>query len=498
MQAATLIFPNQLFEQHPALDTSRTTILYEEPLIFGSDLHWEISTHKKRLILYRASMQNFQRNLEAQGSHVTYIKSNGYDKIKPFTLLEDHLDTEKLQELHLAKFSDDILERRLTQWAHNSNIKLIWYESPMFLTPLNWGLDTISKTKKPLMASFYQHQRRRLGILVDEKGKPHGGKWSFDADNRKKLPKDQPVPEFYTPQQPSWLNEVIKSIETDFPNSLGVSWGFEYPVTHEAAKEVLQRFLHERFHLFGDYEDAISSKHKHLFHSVLTPALNIGLITPQQVVDQTLQHGIEHKIPLNSLEGFIRQIIGWREFIRLIYHRHGREQRTRNYWGHNRKIPKSFYDGTTGIAPIDHIIHQLHETAYCHHIERLMVLGNFFLLCRFDPDEVYRWFMEFFIDADDWVMVPNVYGMTQFADGGIFSTKPYIAGSNYLKKMSDHPKGEWQEIWDGLFWTFVMDKEEFFRSQPRLGMMTRQLDMRDEQWKNAKREKAHTFWETMT
>ena len=497
MQAATLVFPNQLFETHPARDEARTILLYEEPLIFGNDQHWEITPHKKRLILYRASMRAYQEALEARGYEVKYIKNSGEVKMKPFALLSKVLDLTELQELHLSRFSDDLLERRLIQWAEQNKVELIWYDSPMFLTPLEWGIETISKTKKPLMASFYQHQRRRLGILLDEKGKPQGGKWSFDADNRKKLPKTQPVPEFFIPAQPSWLNDVIKDVETDFPDALGSSWGFEYPVTHDDAREGLQRFLGERFHLFGDYEDALSTKHRHLFHSVLTPALNIGLITPQEVVDQTLQYGVAHKVPLNSLEGFIRQIIGWREFIRLIYHRHGREQRTRNYWGATRKIPKSFYDGTTGIYPIDHLINQLHESAYCHHIERLMVLGNFFLLCRFDPTEVYRWFMEFFIDADDWVMVPNVYGMTQFADGGIFSTKPYIAGSNYLKKMSDYPKGDWQKTWDSLFWAFVMDEEDFFRSQPRLGMMTRQLDQRDQAWKTSMRTNAKTFWDTL-
>ena len=457
-------------------------MLSEEPLLFGNDERWGVSIHKKRLVLYRAAMRAYSERLEEQGLSVIYSKNLG-GKMGAFALLEKQFDLDELSEIHLARLSDDVLERRLAKWAEEHQIELVWYETPMFLTPLEWGLETISKTKKPLMASFYQHQRRRLGILVDEKGKPEGGKWSYDADNRKKLPKNQPVPEFYIPAQPDWLPEVVKGVEEDFPEALGSTWNFEYPVTHEAAQECLRYFLEERFQLFGDYEDAISTEHRHLFHSVLTPALNIGLLTPREVVDEALAYGLEHQVSLNSLEGFIRQIIGWREFIRLVYHRHGREQRTRNFWGYTRKIPKSFYEGTTGIVPIDHLIHQLQETGYCHHIERLMVLGNFFLLCRFDPDEVYRWFMEFFIDADDWVMVPNVYGMTQFADGGVFSTKPYIAGSNYLKKMSNYPKGEWQETWDALFWAFVMDEEEFFRSQPRLGMMTRQLDKRDEEWK---------------
>jgi deoxyribodipyrimidine photolyase-related protein len=181
-------------------------------------------------------------------------------------------------------------------------------------------------------------------------------------------------------------------------------------------------------------------------------------------------------VPLASLEGFIRQIIGWREFMRGVYVAKGRQQRTRNVWGFTRKIPQSFYDGTTGIPPIDDTIRKVLDTGYCHHIERLMVLGNVMLLSEFDPDDVYRWFMELFIDAYDWVMVPNVYGMSQFADGGILSTKPYISGSNYLMKMGDYPKGGWQTTWDALFWRFLDVHRAFFLQNPRMGMLIRTFD----------------------
>jgi deoxyribodipyrimidine photolyase-related protein len=204
--------------------------------------------------------------------------------------------------------------------------------------------------------------------------------------------------------------------------------------------------------------------------------LNIGMLTPQQIIEHTLQYNTTHHVPINSLEGFVRQIIGWREFIRGVYISKGREERTKNYWGFTRKIPASFYDGTTGIFPIDETIRKVLETGYCHHIERLMVLGNFMLLCEFDPDEVYRWFMELFIDAYDWVMVPNVYGMSQFADGGLMATKPYISGSNYLMKMSDYPKGDWQQTWDALFWRFMDVHRDFFLQNPRLGMLVRTFD----------------------
>ena len=200
---------------------------------------------------------------------------------------------------------------------------------------------------------------------------------------------------------------------------------------------------------------------------------------------------IKNKIPLNSLEGFIRQIIGWREFMRGVYVTKGSEERVRNFWGFSRKIPKSFYDGTTGIFPVDETIKKVLETGYCHHIERLMVLGNFMLLCEFDPDEVYRWFMELFIDAYDWVMVPNVYGMSQFADGGLMSTKPYVSGSNYLMKMSDYPKGQWQEIWDALFWRFLDIHRAFFLKNPRLGMLVKTFD----KWDESKKKSVHQLAE---
>ena len=196
----------------------------------------------------------------------------------------------------------------------------------------------------------------------------------------------------------------------------------------------------------------------------------------KEVLEKSLEYYRKHNIPLNSCEGFIRQVIGWREYIRAIYILKGVEQRTRNFWGFTRKIPDSFYSGDTGIDPVDDVIRKVVKTGYCHHIERLMILGNFMLLCEFDPDEVYRWFMELFIDAYDWVMVPNVYGMSQFADGGLMATKPYISGSNYLLKMSDYPKGEWQEIWDGLFWRFMHVHRKFFEQNPRMGMLIRTFD----------------------
>jgi deoxyribodipyrimidine photolyase-related protein len=267
--------------------------------------------------------------------------------------------------------------------------------------------------------------------------------------------------------------------------------------SHEGATNWLQQFFEIRFHAFGDYEDAIVKEEAYLHHSIMTPMMNVGLIAPMQIIEEAIRYAEANNVPINSLEGFVRQILGWREFIRGMYQCKGSFSRTQNFWGFERKIPASFYDGTTGIVPIDHTIKQVLKTGHCHHIERLMVLGNFMLLCEFHPDEVYRWFMELFIDAYDWVMVPNVYGMSQFSDGGLFATKPYISGSNYLMKMSDHSKGEWQTTWDGLFWRFMHVNRDFFLSNPRLGMPVRTFDKMAEDKRNAHFENAEVFLQNL-
>ena len=212
---------------------------------------------------------------------------------------------------------------------------------------------------------------------------------------------------------------------------------------------MLTDFLQQRLELFGDYEDAIEQGQPWLWHSVLTPALNIGLLTPQQVVDQLLAMNADRKLPLNSVEGFLRQVIGWREFMRATYVDLGVQMRNSNHWQHHRPMPCSFYQGNTGIDPIDDTLARILEYGYCHHIERLMVLGGFMFLCEIHPEDIYRWFMEMFVDSYDWVMVPNVYAMSQNADGGLITTKPYFSGSNYIRKMSHYKPGAWSEIWDG-------------------------------------------------
>jgi deoxyribodipyrimidine photolyase-related protein len=376
---------------------------------------------------------------------------------------------------------DNWIEKRL---AKIENLKIVYYPTPMFINSDQEIRNYFREKKRLYQTDFYIAQRKTRNILLDPSGNPIGGKWTFDTENRKKYPKDKVPPKIKLLKLNKFDIESHQYIEKNFSNNYG-NLTSKYASTFDEAKTMLNDFFENRFNEFGEYEDAIVEKEGILHHSILTPMLNCGLLTPQFVIDETLKYGLKNEIPINSLEGFIRQILGWREFIRAVYILKGTEERTKNYWSFKRKIPKSFYNASTKIIPIDDAINKVLKTGYNHHIERLMLLGNIMLLLEIRPNDVYKWFMEMYIDAYDWVMVPNVYGMSQFADGGLMATKPYISGSNYVMKMSDYKKGDWQEIWDALFWCFMDKQRAFFLKNPRLGMLIKTYDkMSDEKKKN--------------
>jgi len=493
MASVSLVFPHQLFSRHPALAKDRPVWLIEDSLFFGDRHASPGKFHRQKLILHRASMQAYRNLLEGRGYTVELI---GYDPDQPIDqLLEKRHRAGSFDEIVTVDPCDYLLERRLRRFADRADVPLRIRESPMFLTPVDWAESHFSSGKRPFMKTFYEAQRKRMSLLVDEEGHPEGGRWSFDDENRKPMPKSGlDVPALPPAPRNRWIDEAESYVEERFPSAPGdKSFPFCYIVTHRDATNWLDHFLSWRFDRFGPYEDAIAREQSVLFHSVLTPMLNTGLLTPKQVIDRTLDFAQDNEVPLNSLEGFVRQIVGWREFMHQMYRRHGVEMRTQNFFGHDRAIPRSFWEGTTGVEPVDVVIRRVRETGYAHHIERLMVIGNFMLLCGFDPVCVNDWFMELFIDSYDWVMVPNVFGMSQFADGGIFTTKPYISGSNYILKMSDHRRGDWCATWDGLFWSFVERHYDFFRSQHRLGMMARNLEKMDARKRRGHLETAESF-----
>lgn len=462
-----LIFPHHLFEKHPAVNKTREICFVEDPLFF-SDKKYPTSFHKQKIAFHRASMKQFCSHLEKQGYKTHYIDAHEIKTPSDYLGVLKKLDA---AHFHIAECDDFLLEKRLQQMLAKLKIPLTIHKSPQFLTPIATCKELFKDKSHYFFHTFYIEQRKRLNILVDDKLKPVGGKWSYDTENRKKAPKGLSFPASCKVRHTSDIKEALSYTERHFPDNLGNLESFNYPTTHSGAKICLRHFLENKLRFFGDYEDAILKDEPILFHSVLSPLLNSGLITPEEVINETLDYAEDGKIPLNALEGFLRQVIGWREYIRGIYHTIGLKQRNSNFFHHKRKMPLSFYTGTTGIVPVDHCIQSVLKGAYCHHIERLMVLGNFFLLCEIDPDEVYKWFMELFIDSYDWVMVPNVYGMSQYADGGLMTTKPYISGSNYILKMSNYSKGPWTVIWDSLFWRFMNKHSKFFEKQPRLHML---------------------------
>ena len=492
MKTASLIFPHQLFENSPLHFDSQTVYLIEEYLFFK-----QYKFHKQKIAFHRASMKFYESYLKSIGINVNYVVSTSEDS--DIRQLIKSLKKANFSKIEYIDTVDNWLENRIQETSIDLNINIVKFESPSFFNN-NKDLEFFfnDKKKKFYQTSFYINERKRLNILIDHKELPFGGKWTFDDENRKKYPVQKTPPPYFYPVTNNLHDEAIDYVKKNYADNFGLlNLEPKYPTTFKTAKIWFEDFLIYRFNEFGIYEDAIVKNKVILNHSVLSPLLNVGLLTPKYVIEKTIAYSKKENIPLNSIEGFVRQVIGWREFIRGVYVSNGRFERTRNFWQFKRKIPKSFYDGTTGIAPVDDCIKKVLKNAYNHHIERLMILGNFMLLCEFDPDEVYRWFMEFYIDAYDWVMVPNVYGMSQFADGGLMSTKPYISGSNYILKMSDYKKGDWQTTWDGLFWHFMDKQRAFFKTNPRLNMLVNSFDKMTPEKKELHLTNAHHFLEKL-
>ena len=461
MSKATLIYPHQLFKNNPAIDVARKVYLIEEPLLLSYN-----PIHKAKLVLHKLSMDYYQTHLKDQGYTVERIAITDH---KTTSSIFDYLSGQGITEIHVIDTVDYYLEKAIS----SSGLSRVWYDSPNFLLEKKEAIERFRKSKK-FMANYYKTLRKDMNILMDG-DQPTGGKWSFDEDNRKKIPKNIAIPE-----EPEFDESDIVSDAASWANTVECeSYGDAccwLPYTHEGAQQYLNSFFQQRFENFGAYEDALTTRGTRLWHSALSPLLNIGLLSPLDIINKALEYASNSAVPLNSLEGFIRQIMGWREFIRASYEVDGVAMRTQNFWNHKRVLPSSFWLATTDVSPLDHSIKTALKYGYNHHIERLMIMGNFMLLAQVRPDDVYKWFMSMYLDAYDWVMVPNVYGMSQFSDGGSFATKPYISGANYIKKMSDYKGGDWEGLWTGLYWNFIQSNIDVFKSNHRLSMMPRLLE----------------------
>jgi len=433
--------------------------------------------HKKKILLFLSSMRSFAEGLKKNKFKIKYFKIEDKEFNDDYLKkLKKIIIQKKIKEISSFEIEDKFFEKKVSKFLKKEKINWNVFQTPMFLNSRDEFKNYLSKSKKPFMATFYKEVRKKSGILMGSNGNPIGGKWSFDEDNRNKLPKNISIPKFPKINETSHTKKLKPIVEKEFKNHPGSTDNFWFATEYEDIVKLLNFFIKEKSNLFGDYEDAVNQKDNVLFHSALSPYINLGLITPEFVIEKVLDFHKKNKIKMNSLEGYIRQVIGWREFMRGIYQSYSQEMETGNFFKQNRKMKSSWYDGSTGLPPLDYAIKNAVNHAWSHHIERLMILSNIMNLCELKPTIVYKWFMEMFVDSSDWVMVPNVYGMGLFSDGGIFATKPYICGSSYFMKMMDFKKGEWCNTMDGLYWRFIDRNRKFFLKNPRLSMMVRIFD----------------------
>ena len=468
MQDLHVVLGNQLFPIKYIKKIKPKTIFMREDLgLCTYEKH-----HKHKIILFLSAMRSYRDELLKHKIDVEYqeldLESGTYKEC-----LIRFIKKEKIESLTMWDIEDKWFKNEIMQVKkHVKRLKEI--QSPMFLTQKEEFLDMcpVRKNPKYKMTDFYINQRKKHNILITN-GKPTGGKWTYDNENRKKISKDIKPPSLLTYRYTAHTKEVIKMVSEEFKDHYGDVNDFNYPTTRKQALNNLDCFINDRFKNFGDYEDSVDQRSHLWFHSNLSSSLNIGLLTPKEIL---IKISNIKNIPINSYEGFIRQIIGWREFMRCIYHYESDVMEKSNFFKHKRKLKDSWYTGDTGLDPLDVSIKSTIKHAYSHHIERLMIQINLMNLCEIAPKDVYKWFMELYIDSSDWVMTPNVYSMGLFADGGIMATKPYICGSNYILKMMDFKKGIWCDTFDGLYWRFIDKNRSFFKTNPRLNMMVSLFD----------------------
>ena len=494
MKSLRVIFVDQLSLNNPVLcDIEKDdSLLFYEPC----ETFYEIKHHKQKIAFLISSMRKFVQ--KQNHKNIIHCKINKNKKLKLGSYLKNIIEEGKFKKIIVSKPSDFKTNKDLMFFCQSNGIELEVLDDKKFISTSEDFTDWASDKKTRIQEYYYRWLRKKYKIFMLENGKPVGDKWNFDKENRKGISQlKTEIPERIKLKPDKITFDAMVDVEECFPESPGSLENFNWATTHKEAEDILDDFLDRYFENYGSFQDAINKDNTFMFHSLLSPYLNAGLIDPKECIEKAENKYYESKgkIPINSVEGFIRQILGWREFIKGVYWENMPQYKNLNFWSHKLKLNSNWYKGTTGIPPLDDAIKESNDYGYTHHINRLMIISNMMNLTGVNPNEMYRWFMEMYIDSYDWVMVPNVYGMGSFADGGIFATKPYICGSSYMLRMSNYKKGEWCDIVDGLYWRFIENNIKFFESNPRLAIMTRSLAKMDSERKKTIFKKAESFIE---
>lgn len=492
-----IIYPVHLFEDIKLIKSidPDQIILIEEDKYFNS-----LPFHKSKLAYHRATMKFYFDYLVSQGFKCKYInstQSNKYSWAKSNSQL----------------YSYDPVDHGLRTLLYDLSPNIVLIDSPSFLESIEdlyiYQQTQTNSHKYFHDASFYKWQRKRLGILVDSQGKPEGGSWSFDKLNRK------PFDSKYKPTNPTkWSNEywvqAAQYINSTFPNNFGTILDYcLFPLTFKQNKSHLKRFISKSLKTFGTYEDAVSSKIISGSHSLLSVSLNVGLVTPGYILAQVIKfHNLTKHKYIQQVEAFVRQLIGWRSYVRFVYEFHGSQMINENLLAHKGKIPSEWYTSSpnTGFDFIDHLISKAWTWGYLHHIERLMYISNLFLLMQISPTQVYKWFMVCFLDSYEWVMVPNVMGMGQYSLESIqMMTRPYFSSYPYIKRMSDFdsrniklgPKVySWEEVWNGLYYNFVSTHSKLLKTIYSSAIQVKNLNNLDSKKKQEIKQIANLYIRT--
>jgi len=500
-RASVWILGDQLLAQHPALAAAEQDHARENlrvVLVESAARARRLPYQRKKLVLLFSAMRHYAEALREQGYAVDQIQAPTF-----LDGLQQHVVAWRPERLFgMAASEWRGREFQQAQLADSLDVPVTVVPNTQFLVGRFDPYPDAEPDKRIVMEHFYRRMRRHFAILMTPEGEPVGGRWNYDAENRKRLPRDAqppPVPAF----PPDDITQAVMAEVEAAGHGVGTVQGFDLAVARQQALVAFGDFLTNRLADFGPYEDAMSSQHPTLFHSVLSPYLNIGLLEPLELIQAAQRAYHQGLAPINSVEGFVRQILGWREYIYWQYWRLMPGLLEANAWEAQRPLPRFFWDAETEMTCLRQALQRAIDTGYTHHIERLMLLCNFCLLAGVRPQAVNEWFLSFYIDAYEWVMAPNVLGMGLNADGRSIGTKPYIASANYINKMSDYCRscrcdhqqqaGEDACPFNFLYWNFLLEHEATLRANPRLGRNVLGLRHLDEEERSAVRRRARSF-----